>query len=35
MSDVRCVIDDKNLLAEGPVWSEVEQALYWVNCLMP
>lgn len=35
MSDARCVVDDKNLLAEGPVWSEEEQALYWLDCLLP
>lgn len=35
MHDVRCVVNDKNLLAEGPVWSETEDALYWLDCLLP
>ena len=35
MADVRCVVDDNNLRAEGPVWSEDEQALYWLDCLLP
>ena len=31
----RCVHDGRNALGESPVWSEDEQALYWIDCLAP
>ncbi|MCX7864402.1 MAG: SMP-30/gluconolactonase/LRE family protein [Novosphingobium sp.] len=30
--DVERVLDIGNTLGETPVWSETEQALYWINC---
>lgn len=35
MPEVRCVVDCKNQLAEGPVWCPREKALYWVDILGP
>lgn len=35
MTDVRCLLDAKAELGEGPVWSAEEQALYWVDILAP
>ena len=35
MNEVRCVIDAKAELGEGPVWAADEQALYWVDILAP
>ena len=29
--DVRCVVDARNSLGEGPLWDVAEQALYWVD----
>ncbi len=31
MATIECVLDSRAELAEGPVWDEVERALYWVN----
>jgi sugar lactone lactonase YvrE len=33
MTEVTCVLDAKAQLAESPVWSAEEQALYWVDIL--
>ncbi len=33
--DVRCVSEARALLGEGPVWSPRDNALYWVDILMP
>lgn len=35
MYEVRCVLDIKAQLGESPVWSNEEQALYWVDILAP
>ena len=35
MTDVRLAFDADNHLGETPVWSEAEQALWWVNCEHP
>ncbi len=35
MTDIKCVLDAKAELGEGPVWSAEEQALYWVDILAP
>ena len=35
MSDIECVVADQNRLGESPVWSTVEQALYWVDSRGP
>jgi sugar lactone lactonase YvrE len=35
MTDVVCVLDTKAELGEGPVWSEPEQALYWIDIREP
>jgi len=35
MVEVECVLDAKAVLAECPVWSAEEQALYWVDILAP
>lgn len=32
MSDVRCVVDAGNHIGESPVWSPLEQVLWWINC---
>lgn len=29
--DIQCIIDSKNILAEGPVWDARNQTLYWVD----
>ena len=29
---VDCVLEQSAMLGETPVWSELEQALYWINC---
>ena len=34
-SDVRLAFDAQNHLGETPVWSERDQALWWVNCEKP
>lgn len=31
MSDIRCVVESRNLLGEGPVWCPREQVLWWVD----
>src|SRR5262245_10774287 len=33
--EVRCVVEIRSELGEGPLWSEAEQALYWLDCLKP
>jgi sugar lactone lactonase YvrE len=33
--DIRCVLDARAQIGEGPVWSAEEQALYWVDILAP
>ena len=33
MTDVELVLDCRNTLGEGPMWSVKEQALYWVDIL--
>jgi sugar lactone lactonase YvrE len=33
--EVRCVVEIRSELGEGPVWSEAEQALYWLDCMKP
>jgi sugar lactone lactonase YvrE len=33
--EVRCIVDIRSGLGEGPVWSELEQALYWLDCVKP
>jgi sugar lactone lactonase YvrE len=35
MSEVRLAFDAENHLGETPVWSERDQALWWVNCEQP
>lgn len=35
MSEVRCVVEDREILGESPVWSVAEQALYWVDVRAP
>lgn len=35
MTQVKVAIDADNHLGETPVWSEAEQALWWVNCEHP
>ncbi len=35
MSEVRLAFDAQNHLGETPVWSERDQALWWVNCEQP
>lgn len=35
MTDVTRVLDVDNYLGETPIWSETEQALWWVNCEQP
>ena len=34
-AEVQCVVEIRSELGEGPVWSEAEQALYWLDCLKP
>ena len=34
-SNTRCLVENRSELGEGPIWSEVEQALYWIDCLKP
>src|ERR1700722_513047 len=29
---VDCVLEQRVMLGETPVWAELEQALYWINC---
>jgi sugar lactone lactonase YvrE/DNA-binding IclR family transcriptional regulator len=33
--EVRCVTEARALLGEGPIWSPRDNALYWVDILMP
>ena len=33
--EVRCVVESRALLGEGPVWSPRDSALYWVDILTP
>jgi len=33
--EVRFIVDIRSGLGEGPVWSELEQALYWLDCVKP
>lgn len=35
MGDVRCVVDGRAILGEGPIWCPVERALYWVDIHAP
>ena len=35
VDEVRCVVEIRSELGEGPVWSEAEQALYWLDCMKP
>ncbi len=35
MSEARCVVEDKEILGESPVWSDAEQMLYWVDVRAP
>lgn len=35
MTDVRCALDARCQLAEGPVWDEERRVLYWVDIPMP
>lgn len=35
MSDLRCVVKDRENLGESPVWSVAEQAIYWVDVRAP
>lgn len=35
MTEITCVLDADNYLGETPIWSPVEQALWWVNCEQP
>ena len=35
MSEVRCVVEDTEILGESAVWSVAEQALYWVDVRAP
>ena len=32
MTDAACVLDIDNYLAESPIWSVDEHALWWINC---
>jgi len=34
-SNIRCLVEIRSELGEGPVWSQAEQALYWIDCLKP
>ena len=34
-SEIRCLVEIRSELGEGPVWSEAEQALYWIDCEKP
>jgi sugar lactone lactonase YvrE len=34
-SEIQCLVQIRSELGEGPVWSETEQALYWIDCLKP
>ena len=31
MVDIRCIVDAKNHLGEGPLWDVKEQRLYWID----
>ncbi|HXV23012.1 MAG TPA: SMP-30/gluconolactonase/LRE family protein, partial [Alphaproteobacteria bacterium] len=33
--EVRCVVEIRSELGEGPLWSSEEQLLYWIDCLRP
>ncbi len=33
--EVRCIVEIRSELGEGPLWSETEQALYWIDCMAP
>ena len=35
MAEVECVLECRNRLGEGPIWSGHEQALYWVDIVAP
>jgi L-arabinonolactonase len=35
MIDVTCVLAIDNYLGESPMWSEPDQALWWINCDQP
>jgi sugar lactone lactonase YvrE len=35
MTEIKCILDARARLGEGPVWSVTEQALYWVDILAP
>jgi sugar lactone lactonase YvrE len=35
VSEVQCVVEDLEILGESPVWSVVEQMLYWVDVRAP
>lgn len=31
MVEIRCIVDAKNHLGEGPLWDVKEQRLYWID----
>ncbi len=35
MTEIRCLLDCKAEIGESPVWSQEEQALYWVDIMAP
>jgi L-arabinonolactonase len=35
MTEIRCVARTADVLGEVPIWSEREQALYWIDCFKP
>ena len=35
VDEVQCVVEIRSELGEGPIWSEDEQALYWLDCVKP
>lgn len=35
IAEVRCLIQTRSLLGEGPIWSPRDSALYWVDILTP
>jgi sugar lactone lactonase YvrE len=34
-AEIQCAVEIRAELGEGPVWSEAEQALYWIDCMKP
>ena len=34
-AEIQCAVEIRAELGEGPVWSEAEQTLYWIDCMKP